>query len=115
MRRALPALLLTAVALLSGCGTGTSSDTSAGTPSDTPSGTSSTSGPRHSGRPPSADRRLAPAGVARDLAARYREAGGDRGVYAVTYMKSRDGAPVLTCGPARGPATAAASTASPRR
>ncbi|KUN05192.1 hypothetical protein AQI95_17075 [Streptomyces yokosukanensis] len=77
--RALLALLLTVVVLLSGCTTDTSAK----------------SGPGASGGSPSVGA-SSPSGAGRDLAARYRKGGGDPGVYGITYTKGRGGSPVLT-------------------
>ncbi|MFD5522529.1 hypothetical protein [Streptomyces sp. NPDC127066] len=76
--RTLPAFLLIAVVLLSGCSTETSPK----------------SGPAAAGGRPTAGTSLARSDS--DLAARYRSAGGYRDVYGLTYVKNRAGVPVLT-------------------
>ncbi|MFF3416950.1 hypothetical protein ACFYW9_19945 [Streptomyces sp. NPDC002698] len=77
-KRTLPAFLLIAVVLLSGCSMETS-----------PKGDPAASGGRST----------AGTSLARndsDLAARYRSAGGYRDVYGLKYVKNRAGVPVLT-------------------
>jgi hypothetical protein len=78
MKRFLPALLLTAAVLLSGCSTQT-----------TPK-----SDPTTADGPPASS--ASPAGDDSDLAARYRRAGGDPDVYGIRHAKSRDGLLTLT-------------------
>ncbi|WP_328664888.1 hypothetical protein [Streptomyces sp. NBC_00328] len=77
-KRTLPAFLLIAAVLLSGCSTETSpkSDSAA------------------AGSQPTVGASLARSD--RDLAARYRSAGGYRDVYGLKYVKSRAGVPTLT-------------------
>ncbi|MYW17011.1 hypothetical protein GT039_15790 [Streptomyces sp. SID2955] len=78
MKRTLPAFLLTAAVLLSGC----SADTSSKNDSTTDGG------------PPTIS--ASPVGNDSDLAARYRGAGGDPDVYGIKHAKNRDGVLILT-------------------
>ncbi|MFF9673670.1 hypothetical protein ACF1GS_18545 [Streptomyces eurythermus] len=78
MKRTLPAFLLTAAVLLSGCSTETSSK----------------SDPTTAGGPPTTS--ASPADSEGDLAARYRRAGGDPDVYGIKHAKNRNGVLTLT-------------------
>ncbi|MFJ7903898.1 hypothetical protein ACIQ6V_25960 [Streptomyces sp. NPDC096198] len=78
MKRILPAFLLTAAVLLSGCSTETSPK----------------SDPTALGGPPTIS--ASPAGNDSDLAARYRRSGGYPDVYGIKHAKNRDGLLTLT-------------------
>lgn len=79
MKRTLPSVVLAALILLTGCSTEPSARSRSPRPSDGPPTISAS-----------------PAGAGRDLAARYRKAGGDADVYGLTHTKNREGVLVLT-------------------